>query len=201
MAAPIEFYFDFSSPYGYLAAQKIDALVAKHGRAVDWKPMLLGVVFKQVGTAPLTDYPLKGDYSKRDMQRSARFHGVPDFRMPSKFPIPTQAAARIVLWQKGIDPARAIRVAKALFRAYWVDDIDISAPENAVAVAAKEGVDAAAARAAIDDPAIKDALKREVDGAIARGVFGSPFVFVDGEPFWGLDRFDQIEKWLATGGF
>jgi 2-hydroxychromene-2-carboxylate isomerase len=201
MSRSLDFYFDFSSPYGYLASQKIETLAAKHGRAVDWRPMLLGVVFKRVGTAPLVDYPLKGDYSRHDMERSARFHGVADFRMPSRFPIPTQSAARIVLWQKTIDPARATRVAKALFRAYWVDDIDISAPENAVAVAAKEGVDAAAARAAIDDPAIKEALKREVDGAIARGVFGSPFVFVDGEPFWGLDRFEQIDKWLSTGGF
>ncbi len=201
MAAPIDFYFDFSSPYGYLASQKIEALAAKHGRAVDWRPMLLGVAFKRVGTAPLVDYPLKGDYSKHDMERSARFHGIADFRMPSRFPIPTQAAARIVVWQKMIDPARATRVAKALFHAYWVDDIDISAPDSAVGVAAKEGVDAAAARTAIDDPAIKETLKREVDGAIARGVFGSPFVFVDGEPFWGLDRFDQIDRWLTTGGF
>jgi len=60
---------------------------------------------------------------------------------------------------------------------------------------------AAAARAAIDDPAIKEALQREVELAIGRGVFGSPFIIVDGEPFWGLDRFDQIERWLATGGF
>ena len=201
MAAPLDFYFDFSSPYGYLAAQKIDALAAKHGRTVEWRPMLLGVAFKQVGNKPLTEYPLKGDYSKRDMARSARFHGVTDFRMPTRFPIATQAAARLVVWQKGIDSARAVRVAKALFRAYWVDDVDISVPENAVAVTAKEGVDATAARAALDDPAVKEALKREVDGAIDRGVFGSPFVFVDGEPFWGLDRFDQIDRWLATGGF
>jgi 2-hydroxychromene-2-carboxylate isomerase len=201
MAAPIDFHFDFSSPYGYLAAQKIDALAAKHGRAVEWRPMLLGVVFKHVGTAPLVDYPLKGDYSRHDMQRSARFHGVADFHMPSRFPIPTQAAARVVIWQKATDPALVPRVAKALFRAYWVDDVDISAPDSAAAAAAKAGVDAVAARAAIDDPAIKEALKREVDGAIARGVFGSPFVFVDGEPFWGLDRFEQIDRWLATGGF
>ncbi len=201
MAAPIEFWFDFSSPYGYLASRKIEALAAKHGRGVDWRPMLLGVAFKHVGTAPLVDIPLKGPYSRHDMERSARFHGISEFRMPSRFPIPTQAAARIVLWQKASDPARATRVAKALFRAYWVDDVDISSPDNAVAVAATEGVDSAAARAAIDDPANKEALKREVDGAVARGVFGSPFVFVDGEPFWGLDRFDQIDRWLATGGF
>jgi 2-hydroxychromene-2-carboxylate isomerase len=201
MAAPVEFWFDFSSPYGFLAAQKIDALAAKHGRTVDWRPMLLGAVFKHVGTAPLLAIPLKGEYAKRDIARSARFHGIAGMRMPSRFPIPTQAAARLVVWQKGIDAQRAVRLAKALYRAYWVDDVDISVPENAVAVAAKEGVDAAAARAAIEEPAVKDALKRDVDEAIGKGVFGSPYVIVDGEPFWGIDHFDQIEKWLATGGF
>ena len=201
MAAAIDFYFDFSSPYGYLAAQKIDALAAKYGRSVDWHPVLLGAIFKETGMAPLTMVPLKGDYSKRDFARSARFHGIADFKMPSKFPIASQAPARIVLWLKAQDPALAVRVAKALFRAFFMDDVDVSNVDAAVAVAAKEGVDAAAARAAVDDPAIKDALKREVGEAIARGVFGSPFVVVDGEPFWGLDRFDQIERWLATGGF
>ncbi len=201
MAAPIDFYFDFSSPYGYLAAQKIEALAAKYDRGVNWRPVLLGVIFKETGMAPLTMVPLKGDYAKRDFARSARFHGIADFRMPSKFPIPSQAPARIVLWLNTQDGALAGPVAKALYRAYFVDDIDISNPDAAAAVAAQQGVDVAAARAAIDDPAIKDALKREVEQAIARGAFGSPFVFVDGEPFWGLDRFDQVERWLASGGF
>jgi len=200
MNAPIEFFFDFSSPYGYLASQKIEALAAKHGRSVDWHPILLGVMFRATGMAPLTEVPMKGEYSKRDFLRSARFHGL-QFRMPSRFPIPTQAAARIMLWQKAKDPALAVRVAKALFRAYFADDIDISSPDAAVAAAAAEGVDAGAARAAIDDPAVKDALKRGVDTALARGVFGSPYVVVDGEPFWGLDRFDHLERWLASGGF
>jgi len=201
MAAPIEFWFDFSSPYGYLASRRIETLAAKYGRDVDFRPMLLGVLFRHVGTAPLVDYPLKGDYSRHDIPRSARFHGVADFRMPSRFPIPTQAAARIVQWQKRTNAALAVRAVHALYRAYWVDDVDISAPDAAVAAAASAGVDVRGARAAIDDPAVKDALKAEVDLAIARGVFGSPFVFVDGEPFWGLDRFDQVERWLATGGF
>jgi 2-hydroxychromene-2-carboxylate isomerase len=201
MPAAIEFYFDLSSPYGYLAAQKIEALAAKHGRNVDWRPVLLGAMFKETGMTPLTEIPLKGEYSRRDFARSARFHNIAGFRMPSRFPVATQAPARIVLWLNGRNPVLAGRVAKAFFRAYFVDDIDISNPDSAAAIAAKEGVDAAAARAAIDDPAIKDALKAEVTAAIARGVFGSPFVFVDGEPFWGLDRFDQIERWLATGGF
>ena len=201
MAAPIDFYFDFSSPYGYLAAQKIEGLAAKYGRGVDWHPVLLGVIFKETGAAPLTMVPLKGDYSRRDFERSARFHGITGFRMPPKFPIASQAPARIVLWLKALDPAQAAGVTKALYRAFFTEGIDISSPELAASVAAREGVDAIAARAAIDDPAIKDALKREVDQAIARGVFGSPFIVIDGEPFWGLDRFDQAERWLETGGF
>jgi 2-hydroxychromene-2-carboxylate isomerase len=201
MAAPIDFYFDFSSPYGYLASQKIEALAAKYGREVDWHPVLLGVIFKETGAAPLTMVPLKGDYSRRDFERSARFHGIGGFRMPPKFPIAGQAPARIVLWLKARDPAEAARVAKALYRAFFTEGIDISSPELAASVAAREGVDVTAARAAIDDPAIKEALRREVEQAIARGVFGSPFIVVDGEPFWGLDRFDQVERWLETGGF
>ena len=198
--SPLQFFFDFSSPYGYLAAQKIDALAAQHGRTVDWRPMLLGVVFKQTGGAPLTEVPVKGPYSKHDFARSARFHGI-EFRMPPVFPIPAQAPARIVLWAKQGNAAGAAQVAKALYRAYFVDGLDISQPDVAAEVAGRAGFDAAAARAAVDDPAIKDALRREVEAAIAAGVFGSPFVIVDGEPFWGMDRFDQLERWLAQGPF
>jgi len=158
-------------------------------------------VFKQTGAAPLTMVPLKGDYSKRDFLRSARYHGIDDFRIPSPFPIPTQAAARIVLWTKASDPQLAVRVAKALYRGYFFDNRDISSADIAADIAAAAGAAREGARASIDDPAIKEALRHEVDGAIARGVFGSPFIFVDGEPFWGLDRFDQIDRWLAGGGF
>ena len=201
MPAPIDFYFDFSSPYGFMASEKIDALAATHGRGVRWLPVLLGVVFKQTGAAPLTQIPLKGDYSRRDMVRSARYHGIAGFRMPTKFPIPSQAAARIVLWAGQQDAALAGRVVHALYRAYFVDDIDISDPDSAIGVVAKCGIDPAAARAAIDDPAIKDALRRSNEEAIAKGVFGSPYVVVDGEPFWGMDRLDQVQRWLATGGW
>jgi 2-hydroxychromene-2-carboxylate isomerase len=197
---PIDFYFDFSSPYGYLASQKIEALAECHGRSVDWHPMLLGVVFKQTGAAPLTEVPVKGPYSKRDFARSARFHGV-EFHMPPVFPIPAQAPSRIVLWAKQNNAADAGRLAKALYRAFFVQGRDIGKPDVAAEVAGEQGFDAAQARACLDDPAIKDALRREVEGAIAAGVFGSPFVVVDGEPFWGLDRFDQVERWLKEGGF
>jgi 2-hydroxychromene-2-carboxylate isomerase/predicted enzyme related to lactoylglutathione lyase len=200
VAAPLEFWFDFSSPYGYLAAQRIEALAARHGRTVDWRPMLLGVAFKTSGAIPLTEVPLKGPYSRRDFLRSARFHGVDDFRMPSRFPIPTQAAGRILLWAKSRDPRSAPAVARAMLRAYWVDDRDLSSPDVAAAAAGEAGVDVAAARAVVDDPVWKDALKLEVEAGIARGVFGSPFVFADDEPFWGLDRFDQLDWFLGSAG-
>ena len=201
MKPPIDFYFDFSSPYGYLAARRIDEVATRHDRRVTWRPILLGVIFKTTGATPLTEVPVKGDYARRDMPRSARFHGVDEFRMPSRFPIPTQAPARIVLALRERDPALSVRVAKALYRAYFYEDIDISDPDASAIVAARAGADAATVRAAVDDPAVKEALKREVADALAAGVCGSPFFVVDGEPFWGIDRFPQLERWLASGGF
>ena len=200
MPAPLRFHFDFSSPYGYLASERIESLAERHDRAVDWRPMLLGAAFKVAGTQPLTSIPLKGDYARRDVPRTARFHGIP-FAMPAKFPIATQAPARIVLWQRGIAPGACALLVHALYRAYFVAGRDISDPDVAADVAAEAGANREGARAAIDDAEIKEALRRDVEAAIAEGVFGSPFVFVDGEPFWGLDRFEQIERWLASGGF
>ena len=200
MPAPLRFHFDFSSPYGYLASERIESLAERHDRAVDWRPMLLGAAFKVAGTQPLTSIPLKGDYARRDVPRTARFHGIP-FAMPAKFPIATQAPARIVLWQRGIDPGACAPLVHALYRAYFVAGRDISEPDVAADVAAEAGANREGARAAIDDAEIKEALRRDVEAAIAEGVFGSPFVFVDGQPFWGLDRFEQIERWLASGGF
>lgn len=200
MKSPIDFYFDFSSPYGYLASELIDDLAARHGRQVAWHPILLGVVFRQTGSAPLTDIPLKGDYSKRDFARSARYLGLA-FRMPTKFPLATQNAARAFLWLQDRDPARARDLAHALYRACFAEDVDISDTARLLAIADSLGLDKEALSAALADPAMKDRLRAENDAAIAHGVFGSPFVFVDGEPFWGVDRLPQIDKWLETGGF
>ena len=184
MKAPLDFYFDFSSPYGYLASQKIEALAAKHGRSVTWRPMLLGAAFKVSGAGPLPSVPLKGEYSKRDFLRSARFHGVP-FRIPEVFPISTLHACRAFY------ATRNVQLAKALFKAYFVDNVNIGEAQNVLKIAASLGL-----RPDLNDQAIKDKTRAEVDAAIARGVFGSPYIVVDGEPFWGMDRFDQLERWL-----
>ncbi|MBI3370439.1 MAG: 2-hydroxychromene-2-carboxylate isomerase [Betaproteobacteria bacterium] len=200
MAAAIDFYFDFSSPYGYLAATKIEALAAKHGRCVNWRPMLLGAAMKVTGGLPLPQIPLKGDYARRDFVRSARFHGAP-FRVPSSFPISTVPAVRAFYWAQAKDPVKSISLAKALYKAYFADDADISRVEEVIRVATDVGFNSEEVAAGIGDQAVKDKTKAEVDAAIGKGVFGSPFIIIDGEPFWGIDRFDQIEKWLATGGW
>ena len=200
MTNPIDFYFDYSSPYGYLAAMKIDDLAVKYGRSVNWKPILLGAVFKLTGAQPLPSLPLKGDYAKRDFARSARFHGI-KFKYPSKFPIASQAPSRAFYWLHDRDPGLAKKLAKTLYQAYFVDDRDISSPEVTAEVAATLGLKRDEVFAAINDPAVKDRLKNEVDAAIKLGVFGSPYIVIDGEPFWGVDRFDQIERWLSKGPF
>jgi 2-hydroxychromene-2-carboxylate isomerase len=201
MPEPIKFYFDFSSPYGYLMSEKIDTLAAQHDRKVQWRPILLGVIFQATGSAPLTlQNPAKAAYSLVDFERSARFMGVP-YNPPSRFPLPTQNAARTYYWLHGQDCALARQFAHAVYRAYFVDDRDISAPETVLEIAAGLGVDRDGLEGALQSPEIKARLRNECDEALAVGVFGSPHVIVDGEPFFGADRLPQIAEWLATGGF
>jgi 2-hydroxychromene-2-carboxylate isomerase len=200
MAAPIEFYYDFASPYGYMAATRIGALAAKHGRDVQWKPILLGVVFKVTGGVPLPTAPLKGDYSRRDMERSARLSKIP-FKVPSKFPIAGQSPSRVIYSLEAEGPARQQEVTLALYRAYMVEDKDISSPEVSAEVAATVGMDRQQVLDLIADPVMKEKLKTETEAAIQRGVCGSSFMIVDGEPFWGFDRLDQVDRWLQTGGW
>jgi 2-hydroxychromene-2-carboxylate isomerase len=200
MANPIQFYFDFASPYGYMAATKISALAAKHGRGVEWKPILLGVVFKVTGGVPLPSAPLKGDYSRRDMERSARLFKIP-YKLPSKFPIAGQSPARVIYALEPQGATRQEEVALALYRAYMVDDRDISSPEVTADVAATVGMDRQQVLDLIADPVMKEKLKIETEAAIQRGVFGSPYMIVDGEPFWGFDRLEHVDRWLQNGGW
>ena len=114
--------------------------------------------------------------------------------------IEVQASVEVLLIES-TDAARAKAFAQALFRVYFIDDRDISDPETSVAVAATLGFAADTVRAALADEAVKNRTREIVDAAVAKGAFGSPFFFVDGEPFWGSDRLDQIERWIATGGW
>lgn len=200
MTTPIDFYFDFSSPYGYIASEKIDALAARYNRTVNWHPILLGAVFKVTQSMPVVQLPGKGDYYKHDFARSARYLGVP-FKYPSVFPIATQNAARLFLWLNGQNQDVARQFAHACFRAFFVDDKNISELPQLVDVASRFGLDTAAVTQVVNEQAVKDLLRKETDTAIARGVIGSPFFIVDNETFWGADRLPQLERWLQTGGF
>jgi 2-hydroxychromene-2-carboxylate isomerase len=201
MAAPIEFWFDFSSPYSYLASEKIEELAARHGRRVEFKPTLLGVIFRTTGGVPLTELvPPKASYFAHDFERSARFAGVA-YRHPSVFPISTVNAARAFLWLQEKDEPAAVRFLHAAFRGYFSQDRNLAEPEVLGALAAEAGADPVQLARGIQEPAVKDRLKALVDESIARGVFGAPTIFVDGEMFWGHDRLPQVERWLASGPF
>ena len=200
MPAPIDFWFDFSSPYGYLAAERIDELAARHGRSVNWRPILLGPVFKAVGTAPLTTLPIKGEYSKHDFARMARYLKVP-FRLPERFPVGTQVAARAFYLISDADPAQARDFAKRAYRAYFAEGRDIADPAVVMELVAASGADAAAIAGPLKADAVKERVRAEVDAAMKAGVFGSPYFVVDGEPFWGVDRLPLLEEWLRTGGW
>ncbi|HMW19150.1 MAG TPA: 2-hydroxychromene-2-carboxylate isomerase [Accumulibacter sp.] len=204
MSLPIDFYFDFTSPYAYLMSEKIDDLAARHGRQVNWRPFLLGVAFQASGASAFTRNSPKAPYLLRDFDRSARFLGVP-YTLPANFPLGTQNAARAYYWLQDHRPERARAFAHAVFRALFVAGRDISLPAEVIALVDDGdgglGGDGEALAAALTGQALKERLRAECAAAIVRGVFGAPFVFIDDEPFFGVDRLPQIERWLTGGGF
>lgn len=204
MSKPIDFYFDFSSPYGYLASTQIEALAAKHNRAINWHPILLGAVFKVTGSQPLLSYPLKGDYAEHDFNRTAREKNIP-YSMPDPFPVGTVALCRATYWamehDKSAVSSLAVPLIHAAYSAYYTNNRNIGEPETVMEIVKEVGLDADACAAACGTPEIKDRLRAANDTAIERGVFGSPMIFVDDEPFWGSDRLTQIDTWLERGGW
>ena len=200
MTRPLDFYFDFASPYGYFASHRIDEIAARHGRSVTWRPYLLGAAFKITGWVPAVNVPLKRDYVRRDIERSARRFGLP-LTLPEGFPHMTLAAGRAYYWLFDQDADKAKALARALFHAYFGEGRDVSPPETVADVAETIGLDREAVLAAVGDQTVKGRFRAATDQAIERGAFGSPFIFVDGEPFWGSDRLDHIDRWLETGGW
>ncbi len=198
--APVEFWFDFSSPYAFFAAREIDAVAARHGRSVTWRPFLLGVAFRTTRMAPLTEQPMRGDYGRRDWDRLGRLKGIP-FRFPTTFPVSGVAATRMFYAIERTDPAAARRFALAAFDALFLHDRDIGAPALAAEAGAAAGLDPEALVAAAADPEVKELTRVRVDEAMARGIFGAPFFVADGEPFWGWDRLPMLDEWLARGGW
>ncbi len=196
-AAPIEFWFDFGSPYAYLAAERLPALAARHGRALDWRPMLLFAVLRRLGLPPPLGHAAKHAYLLLDAERSARQLGVA-YRQPTRFPVITPLPGRLFQVLAARDRQAAAGFAAAALRAAFRDDqpLDDAAAVAALA-AACDGRPAAALLAAADAAPARAGLAAAVDVAAARGIFGSPFVVIDGEAFFGADRLPQIEARLA----
>ena len=200
MAAPIDFYFEFASPYGYLASLRIGSIAAAYERDLVWRPIMLGAALKATGTGPNMQVPMKGPYLLRDAPRFARMLDVP-FALPPVMPMNSLAASRAYWWLFDQDRDMAEALAQTVYHAHWGEGRDVSSPEQVAEIAETLGIGRADLLEAVQDPAVKARLKAETDRSLERGVFGSPFIFVDEEPFWGADRLDQVERWLRTGGW
>lgn len=196
----LEFYFEFSSPYGYIASELIEDFAAKRGLTIAWKPFLIGAAFKQAGTRPLLDIPLKGPYAVHDLKRLARLHGLPAV-IPEGFPIMPVAACRALIWCERHAPDRAVDLIHAIYRYGFADGKDFGKAPVVAEIAGGLGLHADAVLAGTQDPEIKAALREQVEAAIAKGVFGSPFFIFEGEPFWGVDHMDLLGRWIDDGGW
>ncbi len=189
--SPIDFYYDVGSPYSHLAAHRIDELAERTGRAVRWRALLLGGVFKLAqNTAPAAS-PLKARYLLDDLCREASRIGAP-FSFHPDFPVNTLHLQRACLAAERRDPELGAAVARELFQAVWVDNVaQMDVAGFGVAVA-RAGVDPAELFAAAQEPSNKEALKAATGEAVTRGCFGTPSFFADGVLFWGHDRIEQL---------
>lgn len=184
----VEFWFDFSCPYAYVASTRVEALAAGAGVELVARPLLLGGVFKARGTPQnlaATMNPAKARHNLDDMRRQAQRAGV-RLKMPVNHPMRTVEALRCVL-AAGVPWPLIHRI----YRAYWVDNEDIADQAVLARALAEVGLDAAAVLARAGSPEIKEELRRVTEEAVARGVFGVPTLFVGEELFWGQDRMDM----------
>ncbi|MDB4971068.1 MAG: disulfide bond formation protein DsbA [Myxococcales bacterium] len=187
----VEFFFDLSSPYSYIAATQLPALVERTGAEVAWRPMVLFAVFKSSGNDMPARVPHKARWMGQDLQRWADHYGIP-WKMSSHFPLNTVKAMRLIL----VDDAKAGAVALAAFRAMWAEDRDITQEAELRRIAELGGLDPTTALQKIEEPAIKDRLRANTDEAITRGAFGAPTMLVGDELFWGNDRLQFVEQAL-----
>ena len=196
----IDFYYDLTSPYSWVAAEQIEEIAQAGGRTVNYKPTLLGFVFKSTGnTAPMMN-PAKGKYSANDFLRTARFHGL-QIQWPSRFPINATVASRALLKLKATQPEKVGEFTRALYKAYFAQGQDITTEEGVAAVASSIGLSGPDMAAANSDETYKEAMRQAVQESIDAGMFGAPYFVVDGEAFWGQDRIEQLRRWVVQGPF
>ena len=198
----VEFFFDCSSPWTYLAFDRIEALCAEEGAALVWKPILVGGVFNEVNRElyelRANPNPRKADYMVKDLQDWARLHGLRIRFPPTVFPVNSVKAMRGALAadRKGRLPAYA----RAVFEAYWGDDRDISRDEALAAIVEQVGLEPAAFFDEIALPETKAKLRGNTSELIRRGGFGSPTLYVDGgDMYFGNDRLPLVREAIRRG--
>jgi 2-hydroxychromene-2-carboxylate isomerase len=193
----LDFWFDYSCPYAYLASTQVEALAARTGAQLVLRPMLLGGVFAANGTPQklfATLSPAKAAHNARDLERWADLWGV-GLAMPAGHPLRTVEALRATV-AAGVDA----RVVHGLYRAYWVEGRGPSEEATLRDVLGAAGHDVDRVLEAIARPDAKDDLRRRTDEAIALGIFGAPAFVVDGaRMYWGQDRMHFVERDLRGG--
>jgi 2-hydroxychromene-2-carboxylate isomerase len=191
----VEFFFDYGSPFSYLADTQLPGIAARVGASITHRPMLLGAVLKATGNSSPMAVPAKARHMGRELERWARRYGVP-FR-PNPFPF-LRNTLRLM---RGAVASRRLGVFEryhpAVFAASWTDTLDLGDDEVFRSVLRRAGVDADELLRAIDEQSTKDELRRATEIAVERGVFGAPTFFVDDEMFWGNDRLDWVERALG----
>jgi 2-hydroxychromene-2-carboxylate isomerase len=192
----VEFFFDYGSPFSYLADTQLPGIAARTGASIVYRPMLLGAVLKATGNSSPMAVPAKGRYMGRDLERWAKRYGVAFQRNPFPFLGNTLRLMRgAVASQKlGIFD----RYHTAVFSASWGNAVDLGDQAALRAVLRGAGIDADELLRSIDDQATKDELRQATEVAVERGVFGAPAFFVGGELFWGNDRLDFVERALCA---
>ncbi|MDP2366662.1 2-hydroxychromene-2-carboxylate isomerase [Rhodoferax sp.] len=196
MRKQVEFFFDFGSPYTYLAYHQLPKIAAKRNATVVWRPMLLGGVFQATGNHSPIEIPAKGRYSLIDLQRWAKHFGVP-MTMNPHFPINTLTLMRGAVAMQGRSEAEFQRYLATIFAAMFERPRNLGQAEEVTTVLHENGFDLVQFQRLVSDPAVKEQLKRTTEEAVARGVFGAPTFFVGEQMFWGQDRLDFVDAALA----
>ncbi|MCC6524355.1 MAG: 2-hydroxychromene-2-carboxylate isomerase [Polyangiaceae bacterium] len=202
MTRELTFYFDYTSPFTYLAAMRIDAFARDHALELRWEPAFLGAILKATGNRPPAEVPARGRYLLLDLVRHATREGVP-FRFSPHFPLDTKAALRGALAVRAEAPSAYHDYNLAVFRAAWAEGRDVADPAVLAALARAVGVDPAIVTAAADAPHYKQLLHVQTDHALAAGAFGMPFFVLDAdgarECYFGNDRLELIDARLRRG--
>jgi 2-hydroxychromene-2-carboxylate isomerase len=195
MARTVEFYFDVGSPAAYIAWQRLPRICSEVQATIDYRPMLLGGVFQATGNHSPMTVPAKGRYMTADLARFAQRDGVPFSHNPF-FPINTLTLMRGAIGVQMRDAPGMVAYVDAVYRAIWVERRNMNDPAVVAAVLEQAGCDPQALLALAAEPEVKERLKAVTQEAVARGVFGAPTFFVDGQMYWGQDRLDFVQQAL-----